>query len=158
MKEKIYKKTPWPESTSELYRPSDRRLSAKVVSTVADIGCHVVSVTDPYGRILWFLGRSPYFIFQVAPQLYSRGWVDPVPDQLLLRKFGCARNGTRTSGSVARTTRPQRRPEIWVRFQVYVLRRVEEVPGTSAPRKVQLLKVSVFHLPEEFFMKSLYPY
>jgi hypothetical protein len=28
--------TPWPESTSELYRPSDRRLSAKLVPTFAD--------------------------------------------------------------------------------------------------------------------------
>jgi hypothetical protein len=39
--------TPWPESASELYRPSDRRLSAKSVSTFMDRGCHVVSVTDP---------------------------------------------------------------------------------------------------------------
>jgi hypothetical protein len=37
------KETPWPESASELYRPSDRRLSAKLVPTFADIGCHVVS-------------------------------------------------------------------------------------------------------------------
>jgi CBS-domain-containing membrane protein len=66
-------KTPWPESASELYRPSDRRLSAKLVSTFADTGCHVVSVTDSYGRILGFLDRSRYFFFQVAPQLYSRG-------------------------------------------------------------------------------------
>jgi hypothetical protein len=29
---------PWPESTSELYRPSDRRLSAKLASTFADKG------------------------------------------------------------------------------------------------------------------------
>jgi hypothetical protein len=29
----------------------------------------VVSVTDPYGRILGFLDRSHYFFFQVAPQL-----------------------------------------------------------------------------------------
>jgi hypothetical protein len=42
----------------------------------------VISVTDPYGRILGFLDRSRYF-FQVAPQLYSRGLVDPVPDPLL---------------------------------------------------------------------------
>jgi hypothetical protein len=28
--------TPWPESASELYRPSDRRLSAKLVATFAD--------------------------------------------------------------------------------------------------------------------------
>jgi hypothetical protein len=64
------------------YRPSDRRLSAKLVPTFADRGCHVVSVTDPYGRILGFLDR--YFFFQVAPQLYSRGWVDLVPENLVV--------------------------------------------------------------------------
>jgi hypothetical protein len=32
------KQTPWPESASELYRLSDRRLLAKVVQTFADIG------------------------------------------------------------------------------------------------------------------------
>jgi hypothetical protein len=31
----------------------------------------VVSVTDPYGRILGFIDRSRYFFFLVAPQLYS---------------------------------------------------------------------------------------
>jgi hypothetical protein len=41
------KKTPWSESASELYRPSDRLLSAKWLPTFADRGCHVVSVTDP---------------------------------------------------------------------------------------------------------------
>jgi hypothetical protein len=45
--------------------------------------CLVVSVTDPYGRIPGFLDRSRYFFYQVAPQLYSRGWVDPVPEPLL---------------------------------------------------------------------------
>jgi hypothetical protein len=29
--------------------------------TFVDRGCHVVSVTDPYGRILDFLDRSRYF-------------------------------------------------------------------------------------------------
>jgi hypothetical protein len=67
------KKSPWLESASELYRPSDRRLSAKLAPTLADRGCHVVSETDPYGRILEFLDRSSYVFFQVAPQLYSRG-------------------------------------------------------------------------------------
>jgi hypothetical protein len=60
-------KTPWPESMSELhvYRPSDRRLSAKLVPTFADIGCHMVSVTDPYGRNLDFPDRdiSKFSIF-----------------------------------------------------------------------------------------------
>jgi hypothetical protein len=32
------KKTPWSESASELYRPSDRRLSAKRLPTFADKG------------------------------------------------------------------------------------------------------------------------
>jgi hypothetical protein len=48
------KKTPWSESARELYRPSDRRLSAKSLPTFEDRGCHVVSLTDPYGRILDF--------------------------------------------------------------------------------------------------------
>jgi hypothetical protein len=43
---------------------------------------------DPHGCILSFLDWSRYYFFQVAPQLYSRGWVDPVPDPLLLRKSG----------------------------------------------------------------------
>jgi hypothetical protein len=32
---------------SELYRPSDRRMSAKLVPTLADRGCRVVSATIP---------------------------------------------------------------------------------------------------------------
>jgi hypothetical protein len=35
---------------SELYRPSDRRLSAKLVLTLVDRGCRVVSATNPHGR------------------------------------------------------------------------------------------------------------
>jgi hypothetical protein len=80
--------TLWPESASGLYQPEN------LEPTVADRRCHVVRVTDPYGRILGFLYRSRYFFFQVAPQLYSRGWVDPAPDPLLLRKFGSAGNRT----------------------------------------------------------------
>jgi hypothetical protein len=55
------KQTPWSESRSELYRPSDHRLSAKWLLAFVDRGCHAVSVTDPYGRILGFLDRSRYF-------------------------------------------------------------------------------------------------
>jgi hypothetical protein len=58
---------------SELYRPSDRRLSMKLVPTVADGGCHVVSMMNPYSRNLDFLDQSRYVLFQVAPQLYSQG-------------------------------------------------------------------------------------
>jgi hypothetical protein len=42
-----------------------------LVGEFAVTGCHVVSVTDPYGRILSFLDWSRYIFFQVAPQLYS---------------------------------------------------------------------------------------
>jgi hypothetical protein len=48
-------------------------LSEKLVPTFADRGCRVVSATDPHGRILGFLDQSRYYLFQVAPQLYSRG-------------------------------------------------------------------------------------
>jgi hypothetical protein len=87
---------------SEVYRPRDRRLSAKLVTTFADRGCRVVSMTYPYGQILGFLDWSNYYYFQVAPQLYSQIWVDPIQDPLLLRKSGSTRNRTRTSRSVAR--------------------------------------------------------
>jgi hypothetical protein len=46
-----------PESTSELYPLSDCRLSAKLVPALADIGCLVFSVTDPYVHIIGFLDR-----------------------------------------------------------------------------------------------------
>jgi hypothetical protein len=95
-------KTPWPESESELYRPSDRLLFPKLVSSFADRWSRVVSATDPYGRILGVLDWSRCYFSQVAPLLYSRGWVDPVPDPLLLRKSRSAGNRTRNSDSVVR--------------------------------------------------------
>jgi hypothetical protein len=64
----------------------------------------MVSATYLYGRILGSLGRSRYFFFQVAPQLYSRGWVDPIPDPLLLSKSGSAGNRTQALGYVARNS------------------------------------------------------
>jgi hypothetical protein len=81
-----FKKPPWHESASKLYRPSNRHLSVNSVSAFADRRCCVVSVTVPLGRNLGIRDCSHYFFFQVAPQLYSRGWVDPVPDPLLLKK------------------------------------------------------------------------
>jgi hypothetical protein len=52
------KKKLWPESASEIYQPSDRRLLAKLVPSFADRGCHVVSMTGPYGLILGFLDQN----------------------------------------------------------------------------------------------------
>jgi hypothetical protein len=65
------------------------------VPAFADRGCRVVSATDPHSRILGFLDRSRYYFFPAASQLHSRGWVDPVPDPLLLRKSGSAGNRNR---------------------------------------------------------------
>jgi hypothetical protein len=92
------------KSASELYRPSDCGLSAKLVSTFVDRGWHVVNVTDPYRRILGLLDRSRYCSFQVAIRLYLRGWVEPDLDPLLFRKSGRAGNRTLTSGAVARNS------------------------------------------------------
>jgi hypothetical protein len=55
----------------------------------------------PYCR---FSRQEPLLFYQVAPQLYSRGWVDPVPDPLLFFVFVSAGNRTRTSGSVAKNS------------------------------------------------------
>jgi hypothetical protein len=40
-------------------------------------------------------------VAEVAPQLYSRGWVDPVPDPLLLRKSDSAGNRTHKSYKIS---------------------------------------------------------
>jgi hypothetical protein len=111
-------KTAWPESMSELHWPSDYRLLAKLVPTFADRGSQVVILMDPYSRILGFLDRSHYFFCQAAPQLHSRGWVDPIPD-LLLRKSGSAGNRTWTSGSVARISDHQTTKA--VNIQIYTM-------------------------------------
>jgi hypothetical protein len=67
-------------------RLSARRLSAKLVPTLADRGCRVVSATiPPQSLIFGFLDRSRYF-HEIAPQLSSRGGVDPLPVPRLLRK------------------------------------------------------------------------
>jgi hypothetical protein len=67
--------------------------------------CRVVSAADPRDRILGFLDRSRYFFLQVAPQLYSRGWVDPVPDPLVAPGIEPGPLDLKTR---ALTTRPQR--------------------------------------------------
>ena len=81
---------------SELYRQSGRRRSAKLMPTSADRGVSRAQRNGsprPLISVFW-TGAATIFI-QVAPQLTSRGWVDPVPDPLLLRKSGSAGNRTR---------------------------------------------------------------
>jgi hypothetical protein len=48
----------------------------------ADRRCHVVSVTDPYGRILGFLDRSRYFsIKQLLSCTHEAEWTPLTADQ-----------------------------------------------------------------------------
>jgi hypothetical protein len=97
------KKAPWPGSTRELYRLSDRRLSVKLLPTFANRGVSRSPRGGSPTTVISFLDRSRFF-FQVTPQLYSRDCLDPVSDPLLLRKSGNAGNRTRTLGSVARNS------------------------------------------------------
>jgi hypothetical protein len=68
----------------------------------------------PYSR---FSRQVPLLFYQVAPQLYSRGWVDPVPDPLLFSFFFFTENlvvpgiepGPPDLLPRTLTTRPQRR-------------------------------------------------
>jgi hypothetical protein len=53
---------------SELFRPSEPKLSVKLVPTFEDRACHVVGVTDPYGGSFGFLDRSRYFFLHGATE------------------------------------------------------------------------------------------
>jgi hypothetical protein len=113
------------------------------MSTFADRVSHVVSVTDHHCRILAFLNRSRYSFFQVAPQLYSRGWVDPVRDPQILKKSGSSGNRTRTSGSVVLTTRHSSIRKRWhqLRRQAAVTRLVQFALGLR-PRSLVFRRFS----------------
>jgi hypothetical protein len=49
----------------------------------------ILNISQPYRTL------RPVTGIDLSPQLYSWGWVDPVPDPLLLRKSGSAGNRTR---------------------------------------------------------------
>jgi hypothetical protein len=95
--------TPWPESASELYRPSDRRLSAKWLPTFCGYRVPRGQRDESLRQYSRFSRQEPLLFYLVAPQLYSRGWVDPVPDPLLFFS-GSAGNRTRASGFVAKNS------------------------------------------------------
>jgi hypothetical protein len=52
---------------SLLKKKKKSKFVGEVSANFADRVCHVVSVTDPYDRILEVLDRSSYFSFEVAP-------------------------------------------------------------------------------------------
>jgi hypothetical protein len=69
----IYVKLRGFESASELYRSSDRHRSAKLVLTLADRGCHVVSATSPSDRNFEFLDLEPLLFLPSSSSNCSRG-------------------------------------------------------------------------------------
>jgi hypothetical protein len=54
-------------------RSSDRRRSAKLVSTLADRGCHVVSATSPFDRNFDSLDLEPLLFLPSSSSNCSRG-------------------------------------------------------------------------------------
>jgi hypothetical protein len=66
----LMKKAPWNKSASELYRPSDRRLWAKIVPTFEERDGVAWSAQQIPMAIFLDLDWTSYFFFQVAPQLY----------------------------------------------------------------------------------------
>jgi hypothetical protein len=65
----------------------------------------------PYSR---FSRQEPLLFYQVAPQLYSRGWVNPFPDPLtfLFLVVPGIEPGLRICSQELLTTRPQRRSTV----------------------------------------------
>ena len=64
IQEDIIKKTPWPQSASELYRQSGRRRSAMLVPTFADRGVSRGQHNGSPRPLICFLDRSRYFLFK----------------------------------------------------------------------------------------------
>jgi hypothetical protein len=67
-------------------------------------GCCVVSTADPLQPYSRYSRPEELFFLSSSSSIVSRGWADPVPDPLLLRKRGSVGNRTRTSGSAARNS------------------------------------------------------
>jgi hypothetical protein len=59
------------KETNKLLPPLVGEVSANF--SFSDIGCHVVSVTDPYGRIHGFLDRSRYISF-LLNRIHEAEW------------------------------------------------------------------------------------
>jgi hypothetical protein len=86
---------------------SDRSKIGRVLSNVCDENTD----TRPRGHKVM---RSfiPHSLYQIAPQLFSRDGVAPVPDPLFLRRSGSAGNQPGTSGSVDRNSDHQTTKEV----------------------------------------------
>jgi hypothetical protein len=80
--------TPWPLSNSELYRPTDRHTSAKLVPALADRGRRVINDTDTHGQNHGFLDRKGYLFFQYLLNCTHKAELTPLVVCILLRVLG----------------------------------------------------------------------
>jgi hypothetical protein len=88
-----------------------------------------------------FLDRGRYFSIQVAPQLSSWGWMDPVPEPLLLRKSGST--GNRRVDSVVKHISGRIAPESKLSWISHVF--LEKVANTITNTKcTPLIALSSF--------------
>jgi hypothetical protein len=83
------------ESASELYRSSDRRRSAKLLSTLVDRACHVVSATSLSDRNFDFLDLEPLLFLPIASQIVHEGEWTPFQTHCCSEKSGNAGNRAR---------------------------------------------------------------
>jgi hypothetical protein len=104
---KTKEQTPWPESASELYWPSHRRLSAKLVPTFADRG---VLRSQRGGSPMAVILISWPELLQLLNCTHDAEWTLFQIYYFSENLTGPGINRTQTSGSVARslTTRSQR--------------------------------------------------
>jgi hypothetical protein len=79
-------------------------MSAKLVPTFADSGCRMVSATDPHDRILGFLDRSHYYLFQVPPQFTHEAERTPFQTNYFSENLLARGIEPEISGSVARNS------------------------------------------------------
>jgi hypothetical protein len=96
----LYKNlTPWPQSVSKLYHSSIvGEVSANFCGQKVSRGQRSGS-SRLYSR---FSRLEPLLFLPSSSSIVLTRLSDPIPDELLLRKSGRARNRTQTSGSVAR--------------------------------------------------------
>jgi hypothetical protein len=78
-------------------------LVGEVIANFLRRGCHVVSATDPYGRIIGFLERSRYFSIKYLLSCTHEAEWTPLQTHYFFFS-GSAGNRTRASGSVAKNS------------------------------------------------------
>jgi hypothetical protein len=98
------KQTPWPESTKELYRPSDRRLTAKLVPTFAGREVLRSQRNRSPRKYSWFSRPEPLIFISSSSSIVLMRLIGPRSSPLFHRKCSIAGNRTRAFRSVTRNS------------------------------------------------------